>query len=102
MQVFSGFCLCCPCRQRRDVDLRDLLAVSVEAAVLGGKEVGFLKLNIMYVQIQTVEYSHSHHYLTLFNLETFGNLHRFTSLALDNLLMCCLALIRSNMLFGPQ
>lgn len=30
------------CRQRRDVDLRDLLAVSVEAAVLGGKEVLFL------------------------------------------------------------
>uniref|UniRef100_A0A3Q3IVJ5 inositol-phosphate phosphatase n=1 Tax=Monopterus albus TaxID=43700 RepID=A0A3Q3IVJ5_MONAL len=27
------------CRQRRKVDLRDLLAVSVEAAVLGGKEV---------------------------------------------------------------
>lgn len=29
-------------RQRRDVDLRELLAVSVEAAVLGGKEVLFL------------------------------------------------------------
>lgn len=27
------------CRQRRKVDLRDLLAVSVEAAVLGGREV---------------------------------------------------------------
>ena len=27
------------CRQRRNVDLRDLLAISVEAAVLGGREV---------------------------------------------------------------
>lgn len=27
------------CRQRRTVDLRDLLAVSLEAAVLGGREV---------------------------------------------------------------
>lgn len=36
------FCPFCLCRQKSKVDLRDLLAVSVEAAVLGGKEVNTL------------------------------------------------------------
>lgn len=42
LPLFSFVCFLCIYRQRRDVDLRELLAVSVEAAVLGGKEVLFL------------------------------------------------------------